>query len=236
MKAKFHKQNADVIVYDADQVPVPKGELFDPAYWRSLGRLSGSASGRGQVWMLDTDGGSAVLRQYLRGGWPRYISRDRYFFTGFSRSRPLREFNLLAALVDAGLPAPAPLAAICQRSGVLYRGSLLMERITASGTLADKLDSRFSGDSIWADTGSCIRRFHRAGVAHADLNARNILLDFDGGIHLVDFDRARYTPDQAVDGSANLGRLKRSLLKLWPDGQGQALETAWNNLLAGYHG
>jgi 3-deoxy-D-manno-octulosonic acid kinase len=236
MKPTFHSKNSQVIVYDADRIPVPLSELFDPGYWKSQGRVSGTASGRGEVLLLETDSGPAVLRSYLRGGWPRHISHDRYVFTGFKRSRPLREFNVLAALVKAGLPAPAPLAAQCLRSGLFYRGHLLMQRIPAKGTLADKLEERFIGESVWEDTGACIRRFHEGGLDHADLNARNILLAEDNGIYLLDFDRAGFTPGRAVNGSANLRRLRRSMLKLWPGGDSPALNTVWEKLLRGYHG
>lgn len=236
MKTKYYTQNSCAIVYDADRIPLPGRDLFEPEYWRAQGKLMGTASGRGTVSMLDTESGPAVLREYLRGGWPRHISRDRYVYTGFSRSRPVREFSVLAALCEIGLPVPAPLAALCERQGLFYCGSLLMQRIPAINTLADRLGARFVDDSVWVDTGACIRQFHAAGVSHADLNARNILLADDGAVHLVDFDRARYSPGNPVNGASNLSRLKRSVAKLWPQEETAALNTAWEKLLNGYHG
>ena len=63
------------------------------------------------------------------------------------------------------------------------------------------------------EVGAAIGRFHGAGICHADLNANNILVDRDGGVWLVDFDRARH---RAPGGWRNsrLRRLKRSLEKL----------------------
>jgi 3-deoxy-D-manno-octulosonic acid kinase len=93
VKARSHKQGSLVIVYDADRVQQPGPELFDPGYWQRVGAVAGQAPGRGSALLLDTPFGAAVLRQYLRGGWPARISRDRYVFTGYERSRPVAELG-----------------------------------------------------------------------------------------------------------------------------------------------
>ena len=84
--------------------------------------------------------------------------------------------------------------------------------------------------------GACIHKFHRAGVSHADLNARNLLLNRSSGkVYLVDFDRCTMNPGTLVDGKSNLARLKRSLLKLWPRDNLGSLQACWQALLGGYH-
>jgi len=89
--------------------------------------------------------------------------------------------------------------------------------------------------SHWPWIGACIRKFHHAGVHHADLNAQNILVDPSAGaVYLVDFDRCRYRPGTVVQGSANLARLKRSLYKRWPIERRPALQDAWQALMTGY--
>ena len=129
MIIRSDKHDSQVIVYDAGRLQQPGPELFDAAEWARQGRVAGHAVGRGSALLLETDFGPAVLRQYLRGGWPARFSRDRYFFTGFERSRPLAEFRMLVALTEQGLPVPAPLAAMCRRRGLFYCGWLLMDRI-----------------------------------------------------------------------------------------------------------
>jgi len=113
-------------------------------------------------------------------------------------------------------------------------------RIEGAQTLADVLPvgqtSADLSEKLWADVGECIRRFHMAGVWHADLNARNILLDTNSRVFLIDFDRARFTPGKAVNGENNLSRLKRSLVKLWPASPTPAMQPAWACLMAAYHG
>ena len=113
-------------------------------------------------------------------------------------------------------------------------------RISAAQTLADYLTADQDSDSLvtgpWGRVGQCLRRFHDAGVRHADLNARNILLDEGLQVFLIDFDRAGFTPDKAVNGTNNLNRLRRSLAKLWPTEHRSVLQPAWTLLKAGYDG
>ncbi|MDX1379789.1 MAG: 3-deoxy-D-manno-octulosonic acid kinase [Xanthomonadales bacterium] len=234
MKARSQKQDSLVIVYDADRIPQPGPELFDPACWRDRGAVAGQAAGRGHALLLQTAFGPAVLRQYLRGGWPARFSRACYLFLGYARSRPLAEFDLLAELAQAGLPVPPPLAALCARRGLCYRGWLLMERIPDVTPLADVLGARAEDAALWRRCGATIRRFHAAGVVHADLNARNLLVGPDHAIHLVDFDRARVREGDLAGFHRNLARLKRSLDKLWPAATRNRLEPCWQWLLEGY--
>ncbi len=146
----------------------------------------------------------------------------------------------MASLLELGLPVPRPVAALCEFHGVISTGTILMARIPSAQTLADVLPGN-SGtlkldDGFWGSVGKCIRRFHDAGVWHADLNARNILLDAELQIYLIDFDRTRFTPGKKVQGQGNLNRLKRSLVKLWPTAALSEMEPAWAQLEAGYRG
>ena len=236
MNLGTHTQNRHVIVYDADRIPEPQLRLMDPAYWEGKGAVSGQAAGRGNTLLLETPFGPAVLRRYLRGGWPARISRDRYLYSGLHRSRPIREFNILRQLAEKGLPCPVPLAASCDRGLISYRGALLMEEIRDVAPLVDFLGSAQSGAALWADVGACIHAFHQAGVHHADLNARNLLVNRSTGeVFLVDFDRCTLNPGIVVDGKSNLARLKRSLSKLWPWNDPDTLQACWQALLDGYH-
>jgi len=233
-----HKEKALAIAYDAERIELPDAKYFDAEYWRSQRTLTGAAVGRGSSWFIDAPFGPVVLRQYLRGGWVARVSHKHYFFTTIYRSRPIREFFILASLVDLGLPVPRPIAALCRHKGILSSGALITETIEGAQTLADILPGARSepavGDELWVSIGKCIRKFHNAGLWHADLNARNILLDSARQVYVIDFDRARLTPAKKVHGKRNLNRLKRSLTKLWPETQLSALQPAWDHLRAGY--
>ncbi len=234
MKPRTHKQDSQVIVYDADSIKQLDTQLFDADSWEQSGGLVGLAEGRGSALLLETAFGPAVLRRYLRGGWAARFSRDRYLFTGFERSRPLAEFRLLAMLRAQDLPVPHPLAAQCMRNGIFYTGSLMTKRIPDVVPLADLLGSVEAGCELWRATGACIRRFHQQGVVHADLNARNIMVRDSAAVYLIDFDRARISKGAHRSFEANLRRLRRSLDKLWPGSKKDQLESCWSCLLEGY--
>lgn len=234
MKPRSHKQESVLIVYDADHVQHPGEHLFDAGYWEEQGGLAGEAVGRGSAYFLQTPFGDAVLREYLRGGVPGRFNRDRYLFTGWERSRPVAEFRILADLSAAGLPVPQPLAAITQRHGPVYTGSLLTRRIMDSLPVADLAARRSDEPGFWKAIGASVRRFHDHGVVHADLNARNILVDMEDRVYLIDFDRARLEPGQAAAYARNMKRLRRSFEKIWPEPLRARLDPCWDELINAY--
>jgi 3-deoxy-D-manno-octulosonic acid kinase len=231
MKPVTFEKSGQLIVYDADVLPSADAGLFDADAWRAQGRVEGEAPGRGTSCFLDTPFGAAVLRHYLRGGWAARFSRDQYLFTGNERSRPWREFHLLRRMNEAGLNVPAPLAALVQRSGFCYRGALLTRRVEPARPLAELCESP---GLDWARLGRELRVFFDAGVRHADLNARNILIHGDtGAAWLLDFDRSAFTPGAGVNGTVQLARLRRSLDKTWGALAAQ-YGSKWQDLMGGY--
>ena len=65
-----------------------------------------------------------------------------------------------------------------------------------------------------AGVGAAVRRLHAEGVWHADLNAHNVLVDRDGRIWIIDFDRARLRPAGSW-AAANLARLQQGVWNPW---------------------
>jgi len=195
--------------------------------------------GRGAVRFFDSALGSLVLRSYRRGGLIGRWVRRHYLWIGESRTRCFREFHLLQTLALLGLPVPEVVAAGYVRAGLGYRAELLMRAIPDSRPLAQHLallDST-QGLLLAAELGHLIARFHRHGVYHADLNAFNVMVDGDGKLWLIDFDRGEQrTPGKAWQ-HANLRRLHRSLLKtapLWASAAGVAVEAFFAALVVAY--
>jgi 3-deoxy-D-manno-octulosonic acid kinase len=234
MQLKQHVTGSRAIVYDADRIQQPDPGLFAPEYWKSANCIVGQAQGRGNALLLQTPYGPAVLRQYLRGGFAARLSRDQYLYLGLYRSRPFAEANLLARLWSLGLPVPEVLGALCTRHGMTYSGALLTLRIPDAITMADMVSDSFLPATTWISIGKCIRRFHDAGVYHADLNIRNILVDAAKKVWLLDFDRAKMVPQGSPTLASNLQRLKRSLRKDKQLSESQ-LEQFWDQLMAGYN-
>lgn len=199
---------------------------FDSEALTTQGLISGRASaGRGNTVFFSLHDEQLVLRHYHRGGLAQRLSQNRYVFTGMHRTRAFLEFDMLLHLQNIELPAPRPYACRVLRHGILYSASLVTHRLTGH-TLAQRIQLEQSSatnlgisETCWRDIGGAIARFHAAGIYHADLNAHNIMLEDDGRVVLIDFDRSRRRSLPAKPASSgwchkNLDRLERSLRKI----------------------
>ena len=204
---------------------------FDPTQWPDAGRFAG---GRGGVVLLRSGERRWVLRHYRRGGAMAAALGDRYLWTGEDRTRAFREWRLLRRLASWALPVPRAIAARYRRSGVIYRADLITAELAGTTTLAATLQAAPLDAQRWREVGICVRRFHERGVHHADLNAHNVLLDADGTVYLLDFDRGRVRPRGSWE-QVVLERLHRSLVKV-TNGLPEARfgYAQWRMLLDGY--
>ena len=107
---------------------------------------------------------------------------------------------------------PTPIAARYKRDGMFYRADIITQRIENSESLAARLAKGPLPLTQWIAIGRCIRRFHDAGVHHADLNAHNILLTPEQ-VYLIDFDRGTLRK-RGWWADTTLVRLYRSLEKV----------------------
>ena len=222
--AQFEPLPKGGILYDAARIRKPTAALFTREFWAIRDSLREVPGGRGSVCFvrpaelaLPDDDSAWVLRHYRRGGLVAKVLSDRYFWTGASRTRCFREWQLLAELHRRGLPVPAPVAAKFERSGCSYRADLITVQLPASQTLAALLARGALAQERWHAIGSTIARFHAQGVQHADLNAHNILLDDAGVVFILDFDRGRLRESSTSRGKwedSVLARLRRSLEKV----------------------
>ncbi len=194
------------------------------------------AEGRGHAVFFKHQNQDLVLKHYQRGGKMAALLGDRYIGADCMRSRAFREWRLLRQLCDLSLPVPEPVAARCSRSGIFHRADLITARINNVVTLADRLLEDECGQEVWFAIGACVRSFHDAGVYHADLNARNILLNVESkAVFLIDFDKGRLRYLGEAWKAANLARLQRSLLKFKSLNETFHFDRQdWNALLDGY--
>lgn len=174
-----------------------------------------------------------VLRHYLRGGYVAKFCRSAYAYTGEDRTRSFAEFRLLSRLRDLNLPVPEPVAAYYRRLNVfVYEAAILIGRIENVVPLGDCVTEL--SDNDWRRLGQLLRRFHDAGVNHADLNCFNILMQVQS-FYVIDFDKGRIEssrPQGASWRQRNLDRLYRSLAKL--DSGTFDLKSRWQALASGY--
>lgn len=205
---------------------------FDPHYWQGLARPV-SEGGRGSAWFVDTPEGNAwVLRHYRRGGAVARLSEEAYVYQGETSVRSVAEFRLTNELWAWGLPVPPPVAAWFERHGLLYRARIIVQRLPEAVPMASLMST--AGGDLWEAVGRMIRRFHDAGLDHADLNAHNILVT-EGGCYLIDFDRSRLRARPGRWQQRNLARLRRSVDKLWTTPSDvEVKEAGWRALIKGY--
>lgn len=218
------------MVADAHAKDLVQG-WFSPDYWGE-GAQPVAAGGRGAAWFIQRKSGDWVLRHYLRGGLMARISHTRYIFTRPAAVRSINEFKILADLHQRGFPVPPPIAACYRRTGPFYTAAILLARLPDVKPFAEFCAS--SDADIWRKVGVTIRRFHDAGVFHADLNCFNILVG-KNSIFLIDFDKARFRNCRHDDWKqANLSRLERSLGKLEELTEKPVFQELWRALLQGY--
>ncbi|HTU65541.1 MAG TPA: 3-deoxy-D-manno-octulosonic acid kinase [Steroidobacteraceae bacterium] len=225
--------NGGRMLYDTLRTSNFSPEFFEPDYWRKHGAIDGTARGRGTTWFIRAGDSSFVLRHYRRGGLAAKISKDRYWFGSDSETRSFAEWYLTYHLYRAGLPVPVPIAARYVRHGAFYSADLITQRIENSESLAQALLRGPLPLTRWIAIGRVLRRFHDAGVHHADLNAHNILLTPEH-VHVIDFDRGTLRK-RGWWADSTLVRLYRSLEKVTLlDAPDSFTDEDWHGLLAGY--
>jgi len=220
----------------AESGPNINDDWFDPEKLRHKGLLQGEAQGRGNAWFVRLGNTDCVLRHYYRGGAMAKLFHDRYIWMGLARTRAWQEWHLLAKLRKLNLPAPLPVAARVQHKGLFYRADLITRQIPQTQTLAQRLTVTALTTSLWQGVGKTIARFHSESIWHADLNARNILIDCDDEVFLIDFDKAKIRPPDKKWRQDNLRRLSRSLHKINTSGESLHFDSDdWKQLVKGYN-
>lgn len=233
------QETADgAILFDANALA--QGERFDPRwfdaeFWRAQDRATAAPGGRGGIVFAHTPHGDWALRHYRRGGLVARVLGDRYLWSDDESTRSFAEFRLLHGLAERGFDVSRPVAARYRRSGTHYRADLITQFIPDASTLTWR--ARHEGiDGVTARrVGSAIARLHAAGVYHADLNAHNVLIDAHK-VWLIDFDRGEMRAPQRAWQSANVARLKRSLVKIGAAADGEAAfeRDVWEPLMDAY--
>ena len=201
-------------------------EALADAFLTGAGCEDAELGGRGAVARCAYPGGEALLRRYLRGGVLRRFLGDAFVLA----NRPMREFEAHKAALAAGLEVP-PLLGVCWwRSGLLLRGSIGTGALDAQHLQAWLEGGPDAPEEMARRCGALIARMHDAGIWHADLQLRNILITAEGP-YLIDFDGAkRMGRVPPLQRARNLLRLRRSLQK---NGVSASI---YNAVLEGYGG
>ncbi len=222
------------LLFDSDATPGLTENHFEPGWWEQRKAIVATAHGRGTVFFTQMDAMVWALRRYLRGGCMARFNRERYLWRGLENTRPWREWQLLKSLWAEGLPVPRPIGARVKRSGLIYTGDLITERIEGSTPIRELMEKGLMTRNDWLRIGALLRRFHAQGVRHDDINVSNVLRDESGKFHLIDFDKAWISPAGPWQ-THNLARFRRSIDKLGRKYPACFLPPgSWEALLEGY--
>ena len=175
-------------------------------------------AGRAPLGRIEAEGGALLVRPYRKGGLLRAVRGAR--FRG--RLRPLDELVLHAALQEAGVPVLQVAGAVVQGDEGGWTGFLLTREEAGAVDLEAWLQGSDPAGGGAADpaltlqrAGAAVRALHDAGVAHADLHPKNLLVTGAGPVLVIDLDRAASGASPLADTPrvANLARFERSLAK-----------------------
>jgi len=233
MGIEVTKNRNNYFLHDTELYPDFSEQWFDADSWRRTAVVSDVELGRGGAVFIQSDKHALVLRHYNRGGQMASLLGDRYCWLGLARTRAWREWWLLKKMRELELPVPAPVAARVVRWGIVYRCDILLDKITDSEPLSQKILHSPLPRDVWFAIGQCIRRFHHLGVNHADLNAHNILLTEENNVYIIDFDKGRFSRDGSWREN-NVMRLRRSLNKLLLQTNTKYTEDDWYAFMQGY--
>ncbi|PKF61273.1 3-deoxy-D-manno-octulosonic acid kinase [Psychromonas sp. psych-6C06] len=206
------KQNNNYIVFDDSLINDNIECCFDVQFWQKSNKVIGSATGRGTTWFIQLAEIQGALRHYRRGGLLGKIISDHYFFTCWQKTRSIAEFHLLRELRDANVNVPKPIAARVKKKWGTYQADLLSEKVPDAQDLVAILQQRSLTADEYSAIAKQIKKMHQAQVNHTDLNIHNILLDKQGKVWLIDFDKC-YQQSGEKWKEKNLQRLLRSFNK-----------------------
>ncbi|NOZ20277.1 MAG: phosphotransferase [Planctomycetes bacterium] len=198
------------------------------------------ASGRGAVRAYPmVDGGRMLVRTCRRGGFlGRFVSD---LFLGCRRV--VREIVASEHGREKGMPTALLLGATCERVlGPMVRVKVITREISDSCDLISYCESEqeraaYPGKGVLIPAiAQAVRRMHDAGITHADLHLKNILIDKKGRAYIIDLDKATiHRPVSVSRRKDNLLRLDRSIRK-WRASRGMVTTADRLRFLTAYAG
>src|SRR3989339_457806 len=205
--------------------------FFDKEFLHKSGNNTQVKFGRGSylsVPVTDNSTERFVIRDYRHGG----LLGKLFGGVFFKENRPLNEIYISEIASQRGVPS-AEVIAITKRRlwGIFYKAKFISKEIDGALDIIEFLKKsspafiqRYKKPIIFALV-KLIRNMHDAGISHADLHLKNILLKKDSNgeftAYIIDLDKSvvlnKLNIQQRIK---NLLRLDRSLEKLrWLSGK-----------------
>jgi len=147
-------------------------------------------AGRAAVTHSRIDGiGPVVVKAYMRGGLIRHLIKRHYFRLGSTRCQ--KEFELLQSVRRAGINAPEPIA-FAYKGRLYYMNWLITRAIPQPKSLAQLAHTDASvAQQLMPAVITQISKLIQHHIQHIDLHPGNVLVDQDGRVFIIDFDKGR---------------------------------------------
>ncbi len=234
MSSQLLKINQNIIIYDDTVIDEADENLFESEYWHTQPQSEIISKGRGEILLINIQGQCSVLKHYYRGGLIANVLLDKYLWTGLDSSRSFAEYKILRTMYKLDLPVPRPIAARVRRQGLFYQADLITSQIIDVSSMADLLSKQRLTSQHWLDIGDCIGQFHQLGFYHDDLNIENIMIENEGNVFLLDFDKGVQSQTDNNHSTSSFDRMKRSVMK-WCSVNHQSFpEKDWAELMVGH--
>ena len=156
--------------------------------------------------------GSVVIKPYMRGGFLRYLVKRRYLKLGTPRCQ--QEFELLQTVRNQGVNAPEPVA-FAYSGRIYYLGWLITRAIEQPISLVQLANTNATGvQQMMPLVIEQISKLIQHHIQHIDLHPGNIIVDRDGRVFIIDFDKGRiFTGSQDKLRDFYLRRWQRAVSK-----------------------
>ena len=201
-------------IYDKNYNFEELQHYFDIDYIKNSCTDIKTRGGRGQTLLFTNKAAhSLVLRHYFRGGLMGKFFKDYFFIFEKHSHRAFDEYNLLNFMHKNGLNVPKAIIAREIYCGLYLRQDIVIEQIKNSNDLANIICERHLTNIELENIGKCINKMFSLNIDHTDLNLRNILLDDNGKVYLIDFDKCYKCNLSFKRKCAILDRLLRSFKK-----------------------
>lgn len=204
-------------------------ELKDLAFSDMTGPHTSQLRGRGQIRIIEPD---LVVRTLMHGGLLRHVNEKK--FLGPERS--IREIEISEYLLANAVRTPRILGMIIRESGPLAEISVISALVPGSLDLLTWLETPHPEcPDVLMQAGRLMRQIHDLGVYHADLHVKNMLLDSETLLWILDLDKAhQFLSLPRFMKQMNLRRFIRSCRK-WQKGGRIHLPENWqHHILDGY--
>ena len=190
-------------------------ERFDVKSIKNTAGDIKTVGGRGCSFLYTTqDHTKLVYRSYRRGGLIGRLLRDSFFKYARFAHRAFDELELLQTMRALNMPVPEALAARESRGLLFIKQDIIIKQIENTQNLCQLLMKKSLNDRTYSEILNTCALLYKNKIVHSDLNIKNILIDNNKQIYIIDFDKCYIDKNMSKDLYVNmLNRLLRSFEK-----------------------